>query len=257
MRVWKAGEKARRDDWHVARRQWPTLFGRDRQAPWPFSEPGLTQQIDEYVKAVFKVDTAVPLSKVNGKAELPAGARLNTAEFTYLKSAHDSATKDGNWFVYGVAVHRLAQQHPYLPEPPAGKPLVVSAANLPVELPPRFRLTPKGIDPASRGKWPEFALEVVKKCGAERVPVPESLGPCRPEQFREDVREFVTKVLTPRLTDPEREALKRLEGKWPEYPQQILSLARSPKYDFAVPTVTLPGTPSLWAKYYGSAAAKE
>ncbi len=257
LRAWKASDKARRDEWHVARRQWPTLFGRDRQAPWPFSEPGLAKQIDDHVKAVFKVDIGSPIPKANGKAELPAGARLTPAEFAYLKSAHDSATKDGNWFVYGVAVHRLTQQHPYLPEPQAGKPLVLNGVNLPAELPGRFRQQQKGFDGSTRGKWPEFALEVARKCVAERITVPEALGPCRPADFREEVRDFVTKVLVPRLSDAERDGLKKLEGKWPEYPQQVIALARLPKYDFAVPTVTPPGTPSLWAKYYGSAPAKE
>ena len=257
LKVWRAGEKARRDDWHVARRQWPTLFGRDRQAPWPFSEPGLAKQIDDHVKAVFKVDPGAPIPKANGKAEMPAGARLTPAELAYLKSAHDSATKDGNWFVYGVAVHRLTQQHPYLPEPQAGKPLVLSGVNLPAELPARFKLQPKSFDATTRGKWPEFALEVHRKCVAERIPVPESLGPCRPADFRDEVRDFVTKVLVPRLTDAERDALKKLEGKWPEYPQQVIAFAKLPKYDFAVPTVTPPGAPSLWAKYYGFVSAKE
>ncbi len=255
--AWKAAEKARRDEWHVARRQWPTLFGRDRQAPWPFSEPGFAKQVDDYVKAVFKVDLALPLPKIDGKSELPGGARLNRAEFVYLKSAHDSATKEGNWFVYGVAVHRLSQQHPYLPEPLPGRPVVTTVATLPADLPPRFKLPPKSFDTATRGKWPDFALEVARKCVAERLPVPESLGPCRPADFAEPVRDFVTKVLVPRLTEAERDGLKKLEGKWPEYPQLVLSLAKLPKYDFAVPTVTLPGAPSLWAKYYGFAPAKE
>ena len=99
--------------------------------------------------------------------------------------------------------------------------------------------------------------DAARKCAAERVPVPESFGPCRPADFTEPVRDLVTKVLTPRLTEAERDGLRKLEGKWPEYPQQVLALARLPKYDFAVPTVTPPGAPSLWAKYYGSAPAKE
>ena len=252
LRDWKTRDRARRDEWHVARRQWPTLFGPERPAPWPFAEPGVAGQVDQYVKDAFKVDLAVALSPKN---DMPLAARLTRPEFTYLKSAHDSATKDKNWFVYGVAVYRLAQLHPYLPEPQPGKSLVVSGATLPAELPPR--MLRKGADGPARGKWPEFALDTARKCAAERVPVPESFGPCRPADFTDPVREFVTKVLVPRLTDAERDGLKKLEGKWPEYPQQVLKLASLPKYDFAVPTVTLPGTPSLWAKYYGVAPPKD
>ena len=255
LNAWKVADKARRDEWHVARRQWPTLFGSEGRAPWPFAEPGVAAQVDEYVKTAFKVDLAVAISPKN---DLPLAARLTRAEFNALKSARDSAGKDGNWFVYGVAVYRLAQQRPYLPEPQPGKPLVVSPVTLPPDLPPRFlRQNPKGGDGAIRGKWPEFALEVARKCAAEKFPVPESFGPCRPADFTEPVRNFLTTVLLPRLSDAEREALKKLEGKWPEYPQQVLKLANLPKYDFAVPTVTLPGTPSLWAKYYGVMPPKE
>ena len=256
--AWKAAEKARRDEWHVARRQWPTLFGRAGQAPWPFSEPGYARQVDDYVRAVLKVDLSAPLPKIDGKIEMPAGARLNRAEFAYLKSAHDSATKEGNWFVYGVAVHRLSQLHPYLPEPLPNRPMIVTVQALPAELQtPRLRPLMKSAESSTRGRWPEFALEVATRCNKERIPVPESLGPCRPADFTEPVRDFVTKVLTPRLTEAERDGLRKLEGKWPEYPQQVLALARLPKYDFAVPTVTPPGAPSLWAKYYDSAPAKE
>ncbi len=255
LNAWKVADKARRDEWHVARRQWPTLFGSEGQAPWPFAEPGAADQVDQYVKSAFKVDLAVAISPKN---DLPLAARLTRPEFNALKSARDSATKDKNWFVYGVAVYRLAQQHPYLPEPQPGKPLVVSTVTLPADLPTRFsRLISKGGDGAKRGKWPEFALEVASKCVTEKVSVPESFGPCRPADFTEPVKTFLTTVLLPRLTVAEREALKQLEGKWPDYPQYVLKLASLPKYDFAVPTVTLPGTPSLWAKYYGVAPPKQ
>lgn len=255
LNAWKVADKARRDEWHVARRQWPTLFGSEGRAPWPFAEPGMADQVDQYVKTAFKVDLAVAISPKN---DMPLAARLTRPEFNALKSARDSATKDKNWFVYGVAVYRLAQLHPYLPEPQPGKPLVVSVVTLPADLPPRLlRQIPKGGDGATRGKWPEFALEAARKFQLEKVPVPESFGPCRPADFTEPVRNFLTTVLVPRLTDAEREALKKLEGKWPEYPQQVLKLAALPKYDFAVPTVTLPGAPSLWAKYYGVTPPKE
>ena len=248
LRGWKADDRAKRDEWHAARRSWPANFA---HTPWPFAEPGVRPQLDEYAKAVFKVDLAGAKPR-----DLPAAARLTPAEFAHLKAAHDAATKDGRWYVYGVALYRLAQQHPYLPEPQPGKPLVISVATLPADLPLKLRPL-KTLDTPARGKWPEFALEVAKKAFAERVAVPEAFGPCRPADFTEPVRDFLAKVLLPKLTDAERDGLKKLEGKWPEYPQQMLALARLPKYDLAVPTVTLPGPPSLWARHYGSVAAKE
>ena len=44
--------------------------------------------------------------------------------------------------------------------------------------------------------------------------------------------------------------MKKLEGKWPEYPKLIIALARDPKIDLPIPGVTLPGQPSLWVQYY-------
>ena len=42
--------------------------------------------------------------------------------------------------------------------------------------------------------------------------------------------------------------LDNLKGRWPQYPQRFLDLAR--KYDISVPGVMLPGSPHQWAKLY-------
>jgi hypothetical protein len=244
----REGERERRDAWRAARRQWPTLFGGGKQPPWPFSEPGLPAEIDAFVTDIFRVNLA---AKPEPKGELAAGTRLTRGEFAYLKAARDGATREGHWFVYGVALHRLARRHPTLPPPRPGKTTPVTTQTLPTEVPVKLlRGGPKAFDNSTRDKWPDFALEVARKLAADGHRVPASLGPCRPDDFPDAVRDFVTGTLLPRLTDAERVRLNSLEGIWPGYPRAVIELAAAPPRDLPVPTVTLPGAPSLWAKYY-------
>ena len=240
----KNGEAARRDQWSLARRQWELHHGPDRKNPWPFSDPVLTKQVDEYIKAVFKAD-------LNAKFEPKSDAmRLSREEFSDLKMRQEAAKKEGDWSLYGLLLYQLAERHPYLPEPGTGKPLVES-----LSLPQPFRREAnlKGIlnkRLSTRGKWPEFALELAEDAKKANIPVPASFGPCRPGEFMEPVNTFLKDSLFPRLDSNQIESLKKAEGKWPEYPKLIISLARSPKIDLPIPGVTLPGQPSLWVQYY-------
>jgi hypothetical protein len=84
------------------------------------------------------------------------------------------------------------------------------------------------------------------------VPGTVSLGPSRPDEFKPPVRDFL-KVLEKKSTAAEREALKRLEGKWPEYPRELIRQAKA--HDLSVPGVTLPGSPREWDRLYGPAPA--
>ena len=45
------------------------------------------------------------------------------------------------------------------------------------------------------------------------------------------------------------ESLKRSEGKWPEYPRELIRLARA--HDLSVPGAMLPGPPKGWDRLYG------
>jgi hypothetical protein len=112
---------------------------------------------------------------------------------------------------------------------------------------PRARLL------ALAGKWPEFPLEVHREVPFApfgKVPfTPPPLGPARPADFKQPVREFAAKELFPKLTADEKRDLDRVQGKWPDYPQRFLNYAN--KYDLSVPGVTLPGPPRKWEATYG------
>ena len=243
----KKTESARRDQWSLARRQWELYHGPDRKNPWPFSDPVLTKQVDEYIKAVFKAD-------LNAKFEPKSDAmRLSREEFSDLKMRQEAAKKEGDWSLYGLLLYQLAERHPYLPEPGIGKPLIEMP---PITQPFLKEARSKGFSPKSenrqptRGKWPEFALELANEAKKAKLTVPFSFGPCRPGEFTEPVNTFLKGSLFPLLDSNQIASLEKLEGKWPEYPKLIISLARSPKIDLPIPGVTLPGQPSLWVQYY-------
>ncbi len=240
----KKTESARRDQWSLARRQWELHHGPDRKNPWPFSDPVLTKQVDDYIKTVFKADLT---TKFEPKSD---AMRLSREEFSDLRMRQEAAKKEGDWSLYGLLLYQLAERHPYLPEPGTGKPLVD-----PVSLPQSFRREAnlKGIlnkRLSTRGKWPEFALELAEDAKKASIPVPVSFGPCRSGEFAESVNTFLKDSLFPQLDSNQIESLKKAEGKWPEYPKLIIALARDPKIDLPIPGVTLPGQPSLWVQYY-------
>jgi hypothetical protein len=248
IETWKAADRARRDEWRLARRQWDVLRDRDRK-PWPFSDAALARQVDDYVRTVLKADLTARYPKA---ADLPNSCRLTWDEFQDLRVRHEAATREGQWgwVLYGALVHHLAARHPTLPEP--DQP-VTDGAQLRAQYPELARaLFPKGLAPLlerreTRGKWPEFALAVAKAVRDARLPVPESLGPCRPGKFG-PLDAFLTTDLFPKLSESEKAGLKKLEGQWPEYPQRLLKLAE--QHDLSVPGVTLPGKPSEWAARY-------
>lgn len=241
----RTAERAWAEEWAIARRQWDTLHGPDRK-PWPFSEPLLAAQVDEYVKTVLKVDLARP----EPPKDLPASWRLTRDEYIELKSRHDAAAKDASAFWYGLYVYRLAAAHPYLPEP-GEKPMVTDQAHLP---PGMLRdLRQKGVlqlldRRGARGKWPEFAVEVAEAARRPGITVQEALGPCRPGEFKPAVNAFLAEAVFPKLTPSEKEGLRKLEGRFPDYPRQVVELAT--RHDESIPGVMLPGKPSLWAQHY-------
>jgi hypothetical protein len=204
---------------------------------------------------VLKVD---PANRPDGKGDLPTAWRVTLPEYNDLWARHRAAVNGGggwDWFSYGLVIYRLSQKHPYLPPFGDRKP-VTDVSALPAQLVKELRV--KGglqtIEKRSRGKWPEFALEV--DAAADRVGVKPTirLGPARPGEFAPDVNAFLDGLL-PRLTPAERDGLAKLEGEWPAYPRAVLSL--SAKHDLPVPGVTLPGKPSRWVRFYSLTPREE
>lgn len=251
----KAAERTRREEWQLARRQWDDL--RPDRKPWPFSDPDLTRGVNEYVKTVLKVD---PATRPEGKGELPVTWRVTLPEYADLRARYLAAVNGGggwDWFSYGLVVRRLSARHPYLP-PFADRKPVTDLPDLPLQLLRELRvkggLQATGEKRWARGKWPEFALEVDAAADRAKVKLAEKLGPSRPGEFSPAVNAFLDDLL-PKLAPAERDGLGKLEGEWPEYPRAVLKLAV--KHDLPVPGVTLPGKPSLWARFYSLALNNE
>ena len=214
--IYREGERSRRHEWELAQRQWKELSGKDK-VPWPFNDTGLSQEIDKYIKTAFGVDpNKLPMPERDKKWELPPECRLTREELLELRLRRE-ATADGYWLTYGSLLLRLSEAHPTYPRPKNGKP-IVRPQDLPTgyppirDNPPRFRQV--------IGKWPDFALEVSKVNRPD--PKLDPLGPCRPEDFTEPVKQF---VLT-KLTDADRKRLEPVLGRWPEYPKRLTELAR-------------------------------
>lgn len=238
---WRQTELARREEWALARRQWSRGV---EPFPWPFAEPGVTRQVDDYLRTALRFSPKESL----------AACRLSREEMADLRGRADAAARDGSWLLYGASLYRAEQKHPALPEF-GGKPPLVNTSTLPKELlneiQRKSRVEVRRLP--SLGKWPDFALDLADAAAQARVTVPD-LGPAKPGEFSESFNQFLAKTLAQALTDAERDDLRKLEGKWPEYPRKAMALAR--KKDLPVPGLTLPGKPSLWAAYYGTADGK-
>jgi hypothetical protein len=102
---------------------------------------------------------------------------------------------------------------------------------------PQFTKTLKNLE----GKWPTYALRVLKKVKEKGWELPKPFGPCRPEEFSPAVQAFLKEELMPRLNQSQIQQLILLQGQWPEYPQRVAQLAR--QKDLTVPEMTdLPGS---------------
>jgi hypothetical protein len=146
---------------------------------------------------------------------------------------------------------KLSEKYPTLPRPgPTGK--LVLQRN---DLPPGYQMPKDDVlkRRAIVNKWPDFAEEVYRANPKDGKLPP--LGPCKPDEFTDPVKKFATVTLPEKLNAAEKEKLKGLEGKWPDYPKEMVRLAR--EKNLSVPEVTLPGDPDLWKKYYQFTPAKK
>ena len=183
--------------------------------------------------------------------------RLSEREKEELRQAN------GKWPDLANAIHRLAGRHPVLPPLPSGKIVMMS------ELPPSFRKMlprdkakakgkgafrqPKEVKQAA-GKWPDFAMAATKWYrDTHRDKVPPPLGASRPGELPRDAQVYVKSRLMPQVTAQQREELRRLEGRWPEYPRRLHELAR--QRFLVIPGMSLPGPRELW--HHARAAAPD
>lgn len=151
---------------------------------------------------------------------------------------------DGRWPDLAAVVRELAELHPVLPPLPSGA--VTRWQELPPGVMQQLRPLNKAHGKALTkhlGRWPDFALELTRLARQEGGKPP-PLGASRPAEFPPEVQTFLKDRLLPALSAEQRLSLSALEGQWPEYPKQILKLARAKR--LVVPIMGLPGPPSLW-----------
>jgi hypothetical protein len=243
VKHWKEEEARRREAWADARLHWDPA--RADKLPWPFDDQARKQTLEDYVRVVFKTDAL--------KATDRPRCRLSDVELERLRDSREAAEKLGGWawYGYGKTVYHLTQLHPMLPEPATGKP-VLDVTDLWPAARDHYRKKKFGDRlTTTLGRWPEFAQEVHRETftfGKQlQMPKDFQFGPSRPAEFKESVRQVVA-VLERKATADERKQLHKLEGQWPEYPKELVRLARV--HDLEIPGVTLPGSPRMWEHLY-------
>ncbi|HSQ58632.1 MAG TPA: hypothetical protein VLM40_23125 [Gemmata sp.] len=232
---WKMAEAERREEWVLVRDHAEDIAA--NRVPWPFDDPARKKDIIEFIRFTFHPDNA-------------KRSRLTANEFDRLNATFKEANEKQGWawHGYGKLIYDATSKYePWLlPEPAAGEP--ITRVN---QLPKlrRYFEGPgaKSVQPVI-GKWPDFALRVhaaAQFMKGERLP---PLGPAKPSEFKEPLQTFVTKDLTRSLTPNEKRTLEGLEGKWPEYPREVLRLSKI--HNLSAPGMMLPGSPRQWDNLY-------
>jgi hypothetical protein len=158
--------------------------------------------------------------------------------------------QQGRWQLYFSTVVSLADQHT-VRLPPGRKIGPTRFEELPADWQQRLKQE-KGWPPANaaraRGKWPDYALVANRVfIGEKKRPPRTPLGPARAQEFTPTVERFIKETLQPVLTNEEQLLLTRVTGHWPNFPNQVLRLAREHKLH--VPGMTLPGAPTVWQPF--------
>jgi len=241
IRQWKDDEIARRDDWAFQRTHAEDIVA--NKIPWPFETPARQKEIIEFMRVTFRPDD-------------DKRCRFEESERQRYNMALTLATEQGGWmawYSFGRTVYGMMRKYEkyVLPEPATGEPVTTYG-----QLGPKAeKWFDKGRGRTSTlplvGKWPDFALAVhaytTTEKGEKIMLAP--LGPARPSEFKEPLRNFVTHQLTPSLSVLDRKTLEGYEAKWPDYPREVVRLAK--QQDLVAPGVMLPGSPKRWESLYG------
>ena len=93
--------------------------------------------------------------------------------------------------------------------------------------------------------WPEFAVTATKIARAENLKVADTpLGPNKAEHLSPLTQLFIKNDLLPRLSEAQRKELVSKEGKWPDYPETLLDLAK--QHGLVVAGMVRPCPPEFW-----------
>jgi hypothetical protein len=233
---WRKVELENRDSWDLIREHADDIAA--NRAPWPFNDPGLKQEVIEFVRAHFHID--------NGKL-----SRLTSNEFDNVNLAlREANEKQGwAWHEFGKAAYDLTAKYELwlLPPPASGDP-ITRMDQVPRQTAGFLRGANAKVAKDSEGKWPDFALAVyggTRYVKGQRLP---PLGPSRAREFKEPLRSFINRDLAGVLTPPQRRSLEMMEGRWPEYPRDIVKLSKV--HNLSAPGMMLPGAPRQWDAIY-------
>lgn len=241
---WKDEEAERRAEWAFVRSHAPDIAA--NKTPWPFDDDDRRKDVVEFARVFLRTDDEKK-------------SRLSGNEFERVRSAAALAEKNGGWawWAYGKVVYDLTRKYEsfLLPEPAGGEPIT-----RPDQLPKpaeKFFTTGGGAKAVQEkvGKWPDFALTVHGFPPGPKLDKLPPLGPARPGDFKEPLKTFIAKELIPALEakgPAAAKSLEGLEGRWPDYPREVVKLAR--QHDLVAPGLMLPGSPKRWDAMYNFGA---
>jgi hypothetical protein len=238
--TWKTEEDTRRENWTSTRFHWD--FVRTGRQPWPFADEGMRKQVLDFARSAYHPGD-------------PKRNRLASADITRFNEAVERAEKGGEWVWLGKAVYDFSRTPRYEMYPEAGP-----GGKMMTDL-PELQNHPQLKEAMARrlankagaeivGRWPDFALAVHRDFAKTKIAgkgVDLHLGPARPGEFKEELRQFLP-TLQKKATIAEWQGLRDREGKWPDYPAELLRLARA--HDLSVPGAMPPGPPSRWEQTY-------
>lgn len=159
--------------------------------------------------------------------------RLTQSEQNQLKKA------EGIWPNYPRTVYQLSRDHFLLPG--RGIEQITSYKGLPGFL--RERLTQEKLDTIFRNRgitpkteeWPDFALSVSQVLKDQKAGTA-FLGPTTIQGLPKTWKSLVEKELLPKLDLEGKAFLRRAEGKWPDYPRNLVDM-------MMIRGIPIPGNP--------------
>jgi hypothetical protein len=233
LQVYRDEERERRREWNYAIRNWDLLEKRRQQMQ-------RAQQLAAQIKT-FVQESLSPL--------------LTAEEKWRLKEAQPPPEGRGDWPGFLAVLVELADKHP-IKLPPSPKLAPVKFEELPAELRTRLQAAsgwPTKAALATEGKYPDYAVEVLRFAREKKVPHRPLPGPGRLEDFAPSVQKFCRDELFAKLTEEEKTRLHKAEGRWPIYPRLLRQLATEHKLPF--PGMALPGPRELWDTFRQPLAA--
>jgi len=212
---WRAEERTRAKEWADARQR-----GSELASERPL---GIVNQ-DEFRRFVERLRPMLgPLER----------ERLRRAEEEW---------QNGNMFFLARVVLELSDKHPQLSLP--SHPQYAKFESLPEEYKKAIQKLPSKDAQHLRNsllpeRWPSYAIEVTETLRRHDLAPKKQLGPATAAEFSPAIQKFIDS-----LPANDKQRLKAVEGRWPEYPKLLHELAREHKT--ALPDLTLPGDARRW-----------